>query len=98
MSVIANRCGALIQPHRNSRDAERRLRIGYVSPDFRQHVVGWNLLPLLRHHDREQFEIFCCSSVTRPDAMTEQLRACAHQTWEVHSITIVLLRRDYPAL
>jgi protein O-GlcNAc transferase len=65
----------LIQAHENSRDAGRRLRIGYVSPDFRQHVVGWNLLPLLRHHDREQFEVFCYSSVTRPDAMTEQLRA-----------------------
>jgi predicted O-linked N-acetylglucosamine transferase (SPINDLY family) len=73
----------LIQPHKNSRDADRRLRIGYVSPDFRRHVVGWNLLPLLRQHDREHFEVFCYSSVTRPDAMTEQLRACSGQWREV---------------
>ncbi len=73
----------LIRPHNNSRDADRRLRIGYVSPDFRRHVVGWNLLPLLRQHDREHFEVFCYSSVTRPDAMTEQLRACSDQWREV---------------
>ncbi len=64
----------LILPHKNSRDIDRRLRVGYVSPDLRQHVVGWNLLPLLRQHDRERYEIFCYSSVMRPDEMTEQLR------------------------
>jgi len=73
----------LILPHQNSRDADRRLRIGYVSPDFRRHVVGWNLLPLLRRHDREHFEVFCYSSVTRPDAMTEQLHAYSGQWREV---------------
>ena len=30
---------ALIRPHRNDRSSERRLRIGYVSPDFRRHSV-----------------------------------------------------------
>ena len=45
----ASRCGAfLMQPHTNDRNPERRLRIGYVSPDFRAHVVGRNLLPLFR--------------------------------------------------
>jgi predicted O-linked N-acetylglucosamine transferase (SPINDLY family) len=64
----------LIQPHTNDRDADRRLRIGYVSPDFREHPVGQYLLPLLRHHDHGQMEIFCYSNVRRPDTRTDQLR------------------------
>jgi predicted O-linked N-acetylglucosamine transferase (SPINDLY family) len=53
---------------------ERRLRIGYLSPDFREHVVGWNLLPVLRHHDRDQLEITCYAQVPSPDATTAQLK------------------------
>ena len=52
-----------IQPHRNERSADRRLRIGYVSPDFRDHVVGRNLLPLFREHDHQRFEILCYADV-----------------------------------
>jgi predicted O-linked N-acetylglucosamine transferase (SPINDLY family) len=63
-----------IQPHANSRDPDRRLRIGYVSPDFRVHVVGQNLLPLLREHDHRQVEVFCYSNVLQADTLTDQLR------------------------
>src|SRR5260370_19030493 len=38
-----------------------RIRVGYVSPDFRAHPVGRFLLPLLAHHDRGSFEIYCYS-------------------------------------
>jgi protein O-GlcNAc transferase len=73
----------LLRPHQNNRDQGRRLRVGYVSPDFRKHVVGWNLLPLLRCHDHTQLEVFCYSSVAHADAMTEQIRACADQWRDV---------------
>ncbi|MGA2442601.1 MAG: hypothetical protein ABSH08_16730, partial [Tepidisphaeraceae bacterium] len=63
-----------IQPHTNNRDPDRRLRIGYLSPDFREHVVGQNLLPMLRQHDHGQVEIFCYANVLRPDARTDELR------------------------
>ncbi|MDP9173886.1 MAG: tetratricopeptide repeat protein [Planctomycetota bacterium] len=68
---------ASILPHRNTPDPRRPLRIGYVSADFREHVVGWNLLPLLSNHNHEQFEIVCYSTTLQPDAMTEKLRAHA---------------------
>jgi len=67
-----------IQPYPNDRAPERRLRIGYVSPDFREHVVGYNMLPLLACHDRDAFEIFCYAQVARADALTERFRASAH--------------------
>lgn len=68
------------------RDPLRRLRIGYISPDFRRHVVGWNLLPLLKHHDSRQVEVFCYSAVTQPDEMTSRLRNCAHVWREIGAI------------
>lgn len=35
-----------------------KIRIGYVSPDFRSHAVGRLIYDLFRHHNREQFEIY----------------------------------------
>jgi protein O-GlcNAc transferase len=63
-----------IQPHTNDRDPGRRLRIGYVSPDFRRHSVGRFILPLLQAHDRAKFEVFCYSDVRRPDDITAKIR------------------------
>ncbi|HEY2343448.1 MAG TPA: tetratricopeptide repeat protein, partial [Chthoniobacteraceae bacterium] len=73
----ARKYAAAIRPHANDPDPARRLRIGYVSPDFRSHVVGYNVLPLLQAHDHEGCEIFCYSSVSKPDEMTGRLRGCA---------------------
>ncbi len=53
------------------------LRVGFVSPDFCEHVVGRSLLPLLQEHDRERLEIFCYANVVRPDGLTEALRSQA---------------------
>jgi protein O-GlcNAc transferase len=64
-----------MRPHPNVKDPERRLRIGYVSPDFRAHPAQQFLVPLLQHHDRANFELFLYSSVDRPDAETEWYRA-----------------------
>ncbi len=69
-----------ILPHDVCRTPGRRLRIGYVSADFCQHVVGFNMLPLLAGHDANEFEVFCYAQVTRPDAMTERFRSRA-QHW-----------------
>lgn len=66
-----------ITAHRNSRDPERRLRVGYVSADFRDHTLGRNLMPLFRNHDRRSFEVVCYSGVHRPDELTVSFRAQA---------------------
>jgi len=63
--------------HPNDRAPERRLRVGYVSPDFRTHPVGRFLLPLVEAHDRQQVEVFCYASVRVPDELTERFRTVA---------------------
>jgi protein O-GlcNAc transferase len=68
-----------IQPHLNDRDPNRRLRIGYVSPDFRDHCQCFFTDPLLKNHDHRQFEIFCYASVEAPDAVTGRLRSYADE-------------------
>jgi protein O-GlcNAc transferase len=64
-------------PHTNDRTPGRRLRIGYVGADFREHCQSLFMVPLLSHHDHEHFEIFCYASVERPDALTQRLATCA---------------------
>ena len=63
------------QPHPNDPSPDRRLRIGYVSPDLRDHVVGRTMLPCFEAHDRERFELFCYSGTTVADAITNRYRA-----------------------
>jgi protein O-GlcNAc transferase len=61
--------------HPETGDPYRRLRIGYVSPNFREHCQALFMLPLLSHHNHDQFEIFCYSDVLVPDAITEKQRS-----------------------
>ncbi|NIE64700.1 tetratricopeptide repeat protein [Burkholderia sp. Ax-1719] len=53
----------------------RRLKIGYVSADFREHCQALFMTPLLANHDRSRFEIHAYSSVVRPDEVTARLAA-----------------------
>ena len=71
-----------IQPytHDNAlRAPHKKLRLGYISPDFREHSVAYFLIPLLRHFDGEQFMVFCYAT-GRSDAVTGRLRT-RRLTW-----------------
>ncbi len=60
-------------------DPERRLRIGYLSADFREHTLSDFIGTLFRNHDRERFEVFAYSNVLREDGITATLRGlCDH--------------------
>jgi predicted O-linked N-acetylglucosamine transferase (SPINDLY family) len=75
----AARCGSLwpqdeTAPEFNATSGgSRRLKIGYVGGDFRRHPVGWMLLPVLREHDRERFEVHLFDS--RPPAEDDDVAA-----------------------
>jgi predicted O-linked N-acetylglucosamine transferase (SPINDLY family) len=62
------------RPLIRDRNPDRRLRIGYVSPDFRNHVVNYFFESLLKLHDRQQFEVFAYSSALREDTVTARLK------------------------
>jgi protein O-GlcNAc transferase len=60
--------------HHNCRTPHDRIRIGYVSADFRQHSVAYLIAPVLRSHDRGQFEIFCYTNSRHHDQVTDLIR------------------------
>ncbi|CAO3377389.1 O-linked N-acetylglucosamine transferase, SPINDLY family protein [Azospirillum argentinense] len=61
----------------NDRTPNRRLRVGYVSPDFRAHACAHFIEPLLREHDRGAVEIFCYAASDHHDAITGRMRSLA---------------------
>ena len=64
--------------HPNTPDPSRRLRVGYVSPDFRSHAVAFFLGPVLAQHDPDAVEVFCYADVAAPDETTAGLRHLGH--------------------
>jgi predicted O-linked N-acetylglucosamine transferase (SPINDLY family) len=55
-------------------DSGRKLRVGYVSADFRRHSLAYFIEPLLANHDGKRFDVFCYSNTRRADEVTDQLR------------------------
>ena len=66
-----------VRPHPNDRTPDRKLRVGFVSPDFRTHPVGRLLRPLFAHRDPSHAEFFAYSDVSQADGLTHELQALA---------------------
>jgi predicted O-linked N-acetylglucosamine transferase (SPINDLY family) len=73
----AKRFASSIKPHANDRDPDRKLRIGYVSADFRRHSAAVAFAPAVAHHDLERFDVMLYSNTAVEDDMTDRLRAAA---------------------
>ncbi|TWJ18870.1 O-linked N-acetylglucosamine transferase, SPINDLY family protein [Geobacter argillaceus] len=78
---------------------DRRLRIGYVSPDFRMNAVSFFIQPVLANHDPARVELFCYANVKQPDEVTRRLREDLRLTWrDITSLDDVqacaLIRQD----
>ena len=80
----APRAGEL--QHRNAPQPERRLRIGYVSADFREHAVSHFVLPLLQHHDPARFEVYGYSNTPKTDDITRRFEALASDWRDIVSL------------
>ena len=75
------------EPFGNSRDPERRLRVGYVSGDFNFHPVAFFTIPLFERHDRSACEIFCYWTGDAVDDFTRQVQARADVWRDVASMS-----------
>jgi predicted O-linked N-acetylglucosamine transferase (SPINDLY family) len=63
--------------HLNDRAVGRRLKVGYVSGDFRNHAVAFFIEPILANHDRSQFEVYCYYNLSTEDDQTKKLAILA---------------------
>jgi predicted O-linked N-acetylglucosamine transferase (SPINDLY family) len=61
----------------NTREPGRVLKLGYVSPDFREHSVAHFIRKLIGAHDRKNVEVYCYSEVLKPDELTRGFEAQA---------------------
>lgn len=64
-----------IQPHTNVPDPERRLKIGYVSPDLYSHAIAKSLMPVFEHRERSRYEVYAYAVGLKSDDMTEWFRS-----------------------
>lgn len=69
--------------HPNDPSPQRRLRIGYISPDFRTHSISYFIEPVLARHDAEQVEVFCYANHAKSDEVTARLKGYAHHWREI---------------
>lgn len=74
--------GVAARSQANDRDPERRLRVGYVSPNLGEHPVGRSMLPIVEGGDRERFEVIFYDDSVHSDAIARRLRAAGAQ-WHV---------------
>lgn len=51
-----------------------KIRVGYVSADFRNHPVAIFFEPVLRYYDRNLLDVYCYAHVSNPDATTAKLK------------------------
>lgn len=58
---------------------ERPLKIGYVSGDFRTHVVANFIAPILKNHDHDRYKIVCYSNSHIDDDTTKELKASVNE-------------------
>lgn len=66
---------------------ERRLRIGYVSGDFRRHAVSNFIEPVFRLHDRSRIELFAYSESCQRDEVTERLHVMVEHWLDIDGMS-----------
>lgn len=77
------RLTAMAAPHENDRDPDRKLRIGYVSGDFRERHSASSSFSFIPHHDRAQFELYLYSTFDSDDPTAGRFKGCADVWCEV---------------
>lgn len=72
-------------------DPERRLTIGYISPDLRQHSCAYFIEPLLANHDRERFRVIAYNTAEMGDQVTTRLKTLVDDWRDVSALDAAAL-------
>ena len=78
----------------NDRRRDRRLRLGYLSSDFRAHSVAHFILPVLQAHDPESFDRIAYHTNPLTDACTRRVRDCCTVFRPVADKSLAALRQQ----
>jgi protein O-GlcNAc transferase len=81
---------ARFKNYQNNKNPQR-LKIGYISSDFRNHSCYWFFQPLLAAHNPENVETFCYYNTFNSDNKTEELKSLAHNWYDVFSLSDIEL-------
>lgn len=82
---------SLFSPHKAEVFApaeNRKLRIGYMSPDFRQHVMFSFYYVMLNGYDRENFFVVCYNLSSKQDGWTEHIQSMVDEWREVADLSM----------
>jgi protein O-GlcNAc transferase len=71
----------------NDPSPDRRLKIGYVSPNFREHCQALFTVPLLSHHDHQAVEVFCYCDAALADTVSKELHGYADHWRDIHGVS-----------
>lgn len=83
-----------LPPPTNHPDPDRRLRVGYVSADFRDHSAARAFGPVLRHHDPKSVEVVCYANSGIADGETRRFKAAAAHWRDVAGLSDDRLARQ----
>ncbi|MEO6421645.1 MAG: tetratricopeptide repeat protein, partial [Candidatus Nitrotoga sp.] len=75
----------LVSPYRKTQ--RTKLRIGYLSADFRVHVMGKLMYEVLARHDRSQFELYLYSLASQKDTLTTQFVTISDKFVDLHTLS-----------
>jgi predicted O-linked N-acetylglucosamine transferase (SPINDLY family) len=73
--------------HANTPDPSRKIKVGYVSGDFKNHPVADYITPILQFHDRNRFEVYCYAVNPDVDAVTQKLKSYADHWRSLNNIS-----------
>ena len=67
-----------------------KIKIGYLSSDFRNHSVACFFQPIVEFHNRDEFEVFCFSNSSIEDEITNQIRTHSDHFIPIHHLSDVV--------
>jgi protein O-GlcNAc transferase len=79
---IQSRVGAPYTDWPNRRDPDKRLKVGFVSGDFRRHPVAYFTVGLFEQLPRDQVEVYAYHNHAASDDMTARIKAAVDH-WRV---------------